>query len=219
MSSKKINQNILRTLGNIIIVPGINLLCKSLKIEFVNKQSVDELEKAERNYVLAFWHGTMLLPWYVNKNKGFIGLTSKSKDGNLLAKVLKNWNYTVVRGSSHKGGDVALGVMVDYARNKKSIAITPDGPRGPAKKMKAGAVVTAKKANVPLVLVGIGFKKKRILKSWDSFEVPKLFTSAKIIFSEPIYVSSSLSYEETSALIKECENKLNWLQNEAGTFN
>lgn len=219
MNSKKINQDVLRIIGNFIIVPGINLLCKSLKIDLINKQAVDSIEKDGKNYVLAFWHGTMLLPWFVNRDNGFIGLTSKSKDGNLLAKVLKSWNYTVVRGSSHKGGDVALGVMVDYARNKKSIAITPDGPRGPARKMKAGAVVTAKKANVPLVLAGVAFKKKRMLKSWDSFEIPKFFTSAKIIFSEPIYISNSLSYDETSALIKECEIQLNKLQEEAGNFN
>ncbi len=218
MNSKKINQNILRTLGNYIIVPGVNLLCKSLKIEFINKQAIEGLEKEGQNFVFAFWHGTMLLPWYVKRNNNFIGLTSKSKDGNLLAKVLKNWNYMVVRGSSHQGGDVALGVMVDYARNKKSIAITPDGPRGPEKKMKAGAVVTAKKANVPLILAGVAFNKKKKLKSWDQFEIPKFFSRARIIYSDPIYVSNNLTYEETSVLIKECEIALNKLQEEAGNF-
>ena len=56
------------------------------------------------------------------------------------------------------------------------VAITPDGPRGPAHKLKPGAVVSAKKSKVPLVLAGVGFKKKKIFKSWDQFEVPYLFS-------------------------------------------
>jgi len=58
----------------------------------------------------------MLLPWYLNRNKNFAALISKSKDGDLLAKILKHWKYEVVRGSSSTGGNVALGIMADYAK-------------------------------------------------------------------------------------------------------
>ncbi len=212
---KKIRQNILRILGNYFLKSAINFLCKSLKIEAVNQNVVDELKKKNQNFVLAFWHSTMLLPWYVHRNQNFAALTSLSKDGDLLARQLKSWNYKVVRGSSSKGGDVALGIMVDLAKNKYSIAITPDGPRGPVRKFKAGAVITAKRSGIPIVLAGVGFIKKRKLKSWDSFEIPKFFSKAKIVYSEPIFVNSGLSYEETSELIKKCEQILNELQNSA----
>ncbi len=212
---KKIRQNILRILGNYFLKSAINFLCKSLKIEAVNQNVVDELKKKNQNFVLAFWHSTMLLPWYVHRNQNFAALTSLSKDGDLLARQLKSWNYKVVRGSSSKGGDVALGIMVDLAKNKYSIAITPDGPRGPVRKFKAGAVITAKRSGIPIVLAGVGFIKKRKLKSWDSFEIPKFFSKAKIVYSEPIFVNSGLSYDETSELIKKCEQILNELQNSA----
>ena len=107
----------------------------------------------------------MLLPWYLHGNPSFVALISKSKDGDLLAKLLENWNYKVIRGSSSTDGDVALKFMIDYAKNNYSIAITPDGPRGPAHKLKAGAIVSAKKSKVPLVLAGVGYNKKKILKS------------------------------------------------------
>lgn len=160
----------------------------------------------------------MLLPWFLHRNDGFAALTSKSKDGDLLAKQLKHWKYKVVRGSSSKGGDVALGIMVDHAKNGYSIAITPDGPRGPEQKFKAGAVITAKKSGVPLVLMGIGIKSKKKLKSWDKFQVPNPFTNVKVIYSDPIYVDAKLSYDETSKAIEECERKLNELQLEAEKF-
>jgi lysophospholipid acyltransferase (LPLAT)-like uncharacterized protein len=215
---RKLKQSILRSTGRYIVPAAIDLLCKSLKTEFINKEAIDKLEKEKTNYVFAFWHGTMLLPWYIQKNKDFAALISKSKDGDLLSRVLKHWNYEVVRGSSSSGGNVALGIMVDLARNKKSVAITPDGPRGPVNNFKAGAVVTAKKSGIPLVLAGAAYRKKKFLKSWDKFEVPYFFTRSRIVFSDPVYISIDLSYDDTSALINKCEEELKRLQKTAGEF-
>ena len=111
-----------------------------------------------------------------------------------------------------------MGIMIDYAKNEYSIAITTDGPRGPAHKFKAGAVVAAKKSKVPLILLGVGYRKKKILGNWDRFEVPHFFTKVNVIYSEPIYVNANLNYDETSALIINCENKLNELQLKAQEF-
>lgn len=219
MSLKKSKQSILKFLGDHFLYYGIAALCKSLKILKQNYGVIEHLKEKKQNYVLAFWHGTMILPWYLHGTPEFAALTSKSKDGDLLAKILKNWKYQVIRGSSSTGGDVALGIMVDYAKNNYSIAITPDGPRGPKHKFKAGAVITAKKSNIPLVLAGVGFKRKKVLTNWDKFEIPYFFTTAKIIYSEPVYVDTNLSYEETSKVISKCEEELNRLQQMAQEFN
>ena len=218
MSLKKSKQNILRFLGDHFLNVGINALCKSLRIEKENYSVIENLNSKNQNYVLAFWHGTMILPWYLHGAPSFAALTSKSKDGDLLAKILRKWQYQVVRGSSSTGGDVALGIMVDYARNKYSIAITPDGPQGPRQKFKAGAVITAKKSNIPVVLAGVGFKRKKILNNWDKFEIPYFFTKAKVVYSEPIYIDSNFTYEETSAAISKCDEQLNKLQEQAKNF-
>jgi lysophospholipid acyltransferase (LPLAT)-like uncharacterized protein len=218
MKTKKLKQDILRTTGILIVDKVLNLLCRSLKIEVKNKEEIEKLKRENKNYIIAFWHSTMLLPWYVHRNERNAALISKSKDGDLLAKVLRKWNYLVIRGSSSKGGDVALNIMIDYARNKNSIAITPDGPRGPEKKMKAGAVITAKRSGLPIILVGAGFRKKKYLKSWDKFQIPAFFSKAKIIYSEPVYVSSDLDYNSTSEMINFCEVQLNELQAQAELF-
>jgi lysophospholipid acyltransferase (LPLAT)-like uncharacterized protein len=212
MKLKKAKQDALRFAGNYVLFQLVEILCRTLRVNFINKEIVNELERQNQNYILGFWHGTMLLPWYINKNKNFAGLTSKSKDGDLLAKILKKWNYSVLRGSSSEGGDIAMGLMIDFARNGYSIAITPDGPKGPPHKLKAGAVVSAKRAGLPLVLVGIGYKNKRYLKSWDSFQIPKFFTRANVIYSDPVYIKENLSREEISKIIDFCECKLNELQ-------
>ncbi len=218
MIPKKKRQDILRFLGHYFSYSVLSILCKSLRIEKVNVESLKKLKLESPQYVLAFWHGTMLLPWYLHGNPNVVALTSKSKDGDMLAKLLKKWNYKVVRGSSSSGGEIALGIMVDYAKNNFSIAITPDGPRGPRHKFKAGAVVTAKKSGLPILLVGIGHRKKKILKNWDRFEVPYFFSKTKVVYSDPIYVNANLNYDETSKMISFCETELNRLQNEAQKF-
>jgi lysophospholipid acyltransferase (LPLAT)-like uncharacterized protein len=215
MNTKQVKQDTLRFLGSYLLTHSLDALCKTLRVSYKNKKVVDDFRKKKQNYVLAFWHGTMLPSWFLHRNDGFAALTSKSKDGDLLAKQLKHWNYKVVRGSSSKGGDVALGIMVDHAKNGFSIAITPDGPRGPEHKFKAGAVITAKKSGVPVVLIGVGIKSKKKLKSWDKFQIPNPFSKIKIIYSDPIYVDPNLSYDETSKIIEECEHRLNELCTEA----
>lgn len=219
MNLKKAQQDTLRFASQFFLAQGVTALCKSLKITVQNRGTIENLKSEKQNFVLAFWHGTMLLPWYLHGNPYFAALTSKSKDGDLLSRILKKWNYEVVRGSSSVGGEVALGIMIDYARNDYSIAITPDGPRGPRHKFKAGAVITAKKANVPIVLAGVGYKKRKVIKNWDKFEIPFFFSSAKIIYSDSIYVSNELDYDETSDVIEKCETKLNLLHQEAQVFN
>jgi len=208
-------RNVLRYIGIRFASGAIRLLIKSLRIKIINGKAVSKLVNEKKNFVSAFWHGSMMIGWYLQRNKNTSALVSQSKDGEVLAKTLEKWNYLVVRGSSSIGGNEALNKMVELINNNFSLAITPDGPRGPIYKMKAGAVISAKKTNVPLFLVGIGVKKKFILKSWDHFEIPKPFTKVAAVYSEPIYIKNDLSYEETDQKIIECEALLNKLQKEA----
>ena len=204
--------------GNLFLKTGVNLLCKSLKINISNKKVVNDLIDNNKNFVIAFWHGTMLVPWFIQNRKNMAALISQSKDGNLLTKILENWNYKVVRGSSSSGGEEALENIIELIKQNYSVAITPDGPRGPQYKFKAGAVVAAKKSKVPLILLGVAYKKKRVLKSWDNFEVPNFFSKVNVIFSDPVFIPSELNYDQTSEMIVKCEQQLNDLQKQAGIF-
>lgn len=205
-------KSILRFLGNSLAKPLLNILCKTINVSEVNKSVISELANNNQNIVFAFWHGTMLLPWYLLRELSPGTIISKSKDGDLLANVLTSWHYNVMRGSSSNSGKEILEDLIREAKNKNNIAITPDGPRGPERIMKAGAVIVAKKAQIPLVLTGIHYCRKKTLKSWDKFEVPYFFSKAKIIYSDPIYISENLSYEETDMQIKELGIKLEELQ-------
>ncbi|MCK9426130.1 MAG: lysophospholipid acyltransferase family protein [Ignavibacteriaceae bacterium] len=218
MKLRKLYQDFLRFVGNYVLYILIQTLCKTLRIQSSRSEAFHSLLDENKKFVLAFWHGTMVIPWFVNRNLKLLAIISKSKDGDLLAKILRRWNYKVVRGSSSTGGNVALEIMIDHAKHECPISITPDGPRGPNFKMKAGAVITAKKSEVPLVLVGVGYKSKTRLHSWDNFEVPFPFSKVQLVYSEPIVIDKNLSYDETSKMILQCEKKLNELQKKAQEF-
>lgn len=217
MSLKKIKQDFLRFLGNTLAGSLINLLIKTLSIKRINHAGFDLISK-DQNCVVAFWHGKMFLGWYLQKNKKFSALVSHSKDGEVLANLLTKWGYRVTRGSSHIGGKEALGMMVEQSNSGNSFAITPDGPKGPARKMKAGAVVLAKKCSQNLFLIGIGYKKKVVLKSWDSFEVPLPFTKVTAVYSDPVRINIDLTFDETSKVINDLEIRLEELTKEAETI-
>lgn len=215
MKIKTIKQNLLRNIGNLVLHSVVGVLCKTVKIEIINFDNTSKLLSKKKNFVLAFWHGTMLVPWYLHRNKNFAALVSKSKDGSLLANSLVKWGYKVERGSSHKGGKEALSTLLVNAEHNYSIAITPDGPTGPPRVMKAGAVITAQRSGIPLVLCGVAYSKKHIFKSWDSFEIPKPFSKVTIKYSQPILVNTNLDRDRTSKIIAECNTLLNQLQNDA----
>ncbi len=215
MQIKKLKQNMLRSLGNVVISRLINLLLATVKINIRNREVLIELEKDKIPYIAAFWHGKMLIGWNLFKGKNFSALVSQSKDGELLTRLLKKWKYDVVRGSSHKGGKEALSKMIELAKENKSIAVTPDGPTGPINKFKAGAVITARESGIPIVLIGIGISRKKNLRSWDKFEIPKPFSKAEVILSEKIYVDKNFDYDKTNDLILMCEEKLNELNRKA----
>jgi lysophospholipid acyltransferase (LPLAT)-like uncharacterized protein len=215
MQFKSVKKKILRFLGSLLIVPVINFLCKTLKIDETNKEVLKDFQLNNSNAVFTFWHGTMLVPWFLLKKYKPSTIISRSNDGDILTKILNNWGYRVKRGSSSQGGKEVLENLIREAVEKKNIAITPDGPRGPEKVMKAGAVVLAKKTGTPLVLVGTNYKKKMKLKSWDKFEIPYFFSKVVVVYSEPFYIDEQLSFDETNEKIQIMSDKLTQLQIEA----
>lgn len=202
----------LRHLGIKVLNPLLSFVCGSLIKKVINGEAVEKLEREGKKFVVAFWHGKMLFGWYRFRSRGFTGLTSQSKDGDILAAVLQKWDYKVVRGSSSKGGSEALNEIVDAIKSGSSICITPDGPKGPPHEMKAGAAVAAKKAGVPLILMGISYKRRSRLKSWDRFEIPHPFSFIKIAYSDPIYLDPEMTKEELAARIPDIQREFERVQ-------
>ena len=179
----------------------INILAFTWRIEYKNANF-------SRKSIVVFWHGLMLPGWYAFKNNNAIAVISLSKDGELLANLLSDWGFDFIRGSSSHGGKDVLNEIVEYS-GKKWILMTPDGPRGPRNKMKAGAFIAAQRSGVPVYLCGINvYCKYTFKKSWDKFILPMPFSKIEINYTGPFFIDKNLSRDETDRKIKELENKL-----------
>ncbi len=153
--------------------------------------------------VVAFWHEDMLAVWKYFATQSCAGVTSLSKDGDYLAAILQTWTYTVIRGSSSKGGHETLEQMVQAAATTK-VLVTPDGPRGPRRVFKAGAAVCAQRARVPLVVIEVQISRAhRLEKSWDKFSIPLPFSRVTLRVKRVINIDANADRDAIDAILRE----------------
>src|SRR5205814_713356 len=111
-----------------------------------------------------------------------------ARGGGSLAELSGRWGYRVGRGSSKRGGDVGLLGLVRHLRQGGEVALTPDGPRGPAERMKPGALAAAQHANALVIATGARTSSAWWLRSWDRFCLPRPFAAVEIAYSPPFAV-------------------------------
>jgi hypothetical protein len=136
--------------------------------------------------IFALWHNRLFVtPEIVRRFRGgqpISALISASKDGSWLAALFHGVGMDAVRGSSSRKGREAAAGLLDAFQQGKDIGITPDGPRGPAYAMKAGALVVGRRTKAAFVLVGMDFQSAWRVNSWDGFYLPRPFSSIRMHF-------------------------------------
>lgn len=140
--------------------------------------------------VFVFWHGKLLPIIYCFRGSNVYGLVSKSRDGELLYSTFKKLGLDAVRGSSSRAQISSVISLVKLLKEGHHVALAPDGPKGPRWKAQIGAVAIAKLANVPIVPVGCGIKRKIVFNSWDRFELPLFFSRIVFVAGKSIRVES-----------------------------
>jgi len=173
----------------------ISVVLRTICFSVENGEVIASLLREKKAFVLVFWHGSMIWPWWYMRERNAAALVSMSRDGQLLAKLLQSWNYEVLRGSSSRGNREAMQAMREAVERGRILCVTPDGPRGPYHELKMGAVRVAQTMHVPMVMLSVGYKWCKRLKNWDRFEIPMPFTKCRVLFSDPIHIDPSLEGE------------------------
>ncbi|MDR1173250.1 MAG: DUF374 domain-containing protein [Puniceicoccales bacterium] len=130
--------------------------------------------------VFAFWHNNLFAAYklyrLLKKRHGVYALVSPSRDGAWLAEMFSRLGLETIRGSSNRNGLFAMDNISEKLTEGAFVAITPDGPRGPACKFKRGTAMVAKAAKANLVLVAVKYSHYFTLPTWDRFKVPYPFS-------------------------------------------
>ena len=161
------------------------------------------------------WHGDLLVFAFRQRGAGLATLISQSKDGEYIARVVERWGYTVLRGSSSRGGSSALRSMVRVLRDGQSLAVTPDGPRGPRRKLKPGSLLAARMSGVPVLPTAAAATSAWWLGGWDRFLVPKPFARVRLLYGEPRSIPRDADETQLEQIGSEIEAEMNALTERA----
>ncbi|HEY0174600.1 MAG TPA: lysophospholipid acyltransferase family protein [Pyrinomonadaceae bacterium] len=161
--------------------------------------------------VMAFWHEQIFLTTYYFRRRRIVVMTSRSFDGEYIARFIQRFGYGAARGSSTRGGVGALVEMARLVRAGCPAGFTVDGPRGPRRVAKTGALLLAKKTGRPVLPFAVVAERCWRLGSWDRLQIPRPFTPAVVRLAPPIRVAADADDAQLESLRGELQSALDGL--------
>ena len=147
-------------------------------------QSLDEVYPG----IFPFWHRCVLPATWLYRHQHPAVMTSRSLDGEFIARVIRRFGFVPVRGSSSRGGSRALLEMNQQLAQGNAVAFTIDGPRGPRYVAKKGPVLLARMSGAAITAFYVAVEKAWVLKTWDALVIPKPFSQIYVRFARKIFV-------------------------------
>jgi hypothetical protein len=170
----------------------------------------DNLEKPPG--IGPFWHRCVFALAYAFRDLQIRVMTSRSFDGEYIARIIQKLGFVAVRGSSSRGAVAALlGVRREIERGFQ-VAFTIDGPRGPRYVAKPGPVLLAKLTGAPIVPFYVAVEDPWVLNTWDGLMIPKPFSRALMRVARNIYVPADADDEGIASFHQEMQSALERVQ-------
>lgn len=178
----------------------------TVRCRVVNQDEADHPADADRaRFIYVLWHEALLAP--VKFRARVRILISQHADGELIARVCGHLGFGVVRGSTTRGGGGALVELWDCSR-RAHLVFTPDGPRGPRRRVQPGVVVLAARSGLPIIPVGIGFSRAWRAGSWDRFAVPMPFSACVCVAGRAVHVPAEADREALAGVRQLVEDRM-----------
>lgn len=184
--------------------------------QVVRNDVPEQFWQQNQPFILCFWHGRlMMMPYCWNFKYPIHMMVSHHRDGQFIARTVKNFGIDTVAGSSSKGGAKALREMIKLLAGGASVGLTPDGPRGPRMRASAGLVSLARLSGAPIIPAAYSINRGWNLGSWDRFLVGGLFGRGVFVWADPIVVARDADAETQELARLKIETTLNDITDEA----
>jgi lysophospholipid acyltransferase (LPLAT)-like uncharacterized protein len=177
--------------------------CRIVKV--VGSEHFDAALSQAPSMLPCYWHQHELFcgRWLLGqRSKGLkLGfLISPSVDGEVPAMIARRLGAEVIRGSStHTGARALRDYYTLLVKEQVSPVITPDGPKGPRFKFKAGGILLAQISGRPLLPMAYAASRAWLV-SWDKFVIPWPFARIAIAVGEPRHVPRSFQVGDAAAM-------------------
>ncbi|MBA3242356.1 MAG: lysophospholipid acyltransferase family protein [Acidobacteria bacterium] len=166
----------------------IHLVGRTVRFSVEGWEHWEEATRGGGLPVYTFWHNRVFLGTYFWRRRRIVVMTSRSFDGEYIARFIQRFGYGAARGSSTRGAVGALVEMTRLMRDGSPTAFTIDGPRGPRYVAKMGSVMLAKRTGQAILPFSVNAERFWQVSSWDRFQIPKPFTRAIVRIAPPIRV-------------------------------
>ncbi|MEX2142055.1 MAG: lysophospholipid acyltransferase family protein [Pirellulales bacterium] len=212
----KITSPFLHDLGGLLVSCAVRNWMSTLeyKCSFYDPTVDPVNHRFDGQKIFVLWHEYLLFPLYLRGNNNYTLLLSQHRDAEILTRTAYHMGFECVRGSTYRGGAAALRELMENSRGR-NLAITPDGPRGPRRKLAQGPIYLASKLGLPIVAAGIGYDRPWRMKSWDRFALPRPYSRARTVLSPAIQLPSDLDRAGIEHYRQHVETLLNRLTLEA----
>lgn len=150
-------------------------------------------DPSRERFIYVFWHEALLFPTKFAMPAHV--LISRHADGELIAQACQHLGIGVVRGSTTRGGSGALWEMTQRSK-EGHLAVTPDGPQGPRRKVQQGVIRLASLTGLPIVAFGLAYSRAWRARSWDRFLIPCPFSLASCVVSPALFVPPRLDRDQ-----------------------
>lgn len=167
--------------------------------------------------IYIFWHEYIPFPLFLRGNCNLAMLLSRHRDAEILSHAAYHLGFEFVRGSTNRGGVTAIRELLRRS-GQMHLTITPDGPRGPRRRLAPGPIFLAGKLGLPLVAMGYGYDRPWRARSWDRFAVPRPFCRARVVSSGEIFIPPGLDRAGLEHFRGKVESLLNALTLEAESW-
>ncbi len=161
--------------------------------------------------IYALWHAQQLPLTLRHRTENIAVIVSQHRDGEMISRMVEGIGYRTIRGSSTRGGSEALRQFTRAAVEGYSLAITTDGPQGPARRCKPGAVLAAARTGLPIIPAAAAAAGAWTFDSWDRFFVPKPGSVVYLHYGDPIVIPTELAAET----VADWQDRVTSAQNEA----
>ena len=186
----------------------IRLLGATMHLEKDGWDVVQGFRARRESFVLTFWHGRFLMMPFVARSGPITAMLSRSRDAELLARTLAFFGVDFARGSTSLGGATALRSVVRRAALGSDVAVVPDGPRGPRRRVQPGVIAVARLTGLPILPVTFSASPARRLRSWDRTLVPRPFGRGLFLFGELQRVPRDASRDDEELARQRLEREL-----------
>ena len=155
-----------------------------------------------------FWHRSVIPATWIFRKLGIAVMTSRSFDGEYIARIIERFGFLAVRGSSSRGGSAALLGMRTALDEGHIAAFTIDGPRGPRFVAKPGPVMLARISGAPIYCFYVACQRPWVLHSWDAMMIPRPFSRVHLRWAQPFKVPADAGEAEMKEFQRQMQESL-----------